>query len=176
MKGKIMKTSQFTTVTGMILLATVSTLIPHPPNFSPIGAIALFAGARSTGRWAAFAVPLGALFLRDCVIGLHVLMPVVYACYVLNVCLGFSLKTSRKAWRIGATSLAASCVFFIVTNFADWLLLGGYPPTAQGLFACYVAAIPFFGNTLAGDLFYTALMFGLYALAERRFVASPAHT
>lgn len=156
--------TQILTIAGMIIAATAASLIPHPPNFSPLAAIALFAGAHCSRKSTAFGIPLAILFLRDLAIGLHILMPFVYACYAFNVLLGLWLK--RAPFR---ASIIGSCAFFIVTNFSVWLLLGTYPPTATGLFACYVAGLPYFVNTLLGDLFYAGLMFGLYSLFQRQF-------
>src|SRR5688500_15172787 len=93
-------TPQLFTITGLILTATAATLLPHPPNFAPVAAIALFAGARFADKRAAFAVPLIALFLRDLLVGMHVLMPFVYASYALSVCLGLCVTNSRSVMRV----------------------------------------------------------------------------
>lgn len=148
-----------------ILLAAASRLVPHPPNFTPIGAIALFGGASFAGRRAAFLVPLAAMFASDLVLGIHVLLPVVYACLAFNVVLGWSLRSRRGALSIACATLLGSCVFFVVTNAACWALW--YPRNLAGLLTCYTAAIPFFQNTLLGDAFYTAGLFSALALAER---------
>jgi hypothetical protein len=165
-KGNMNK--QLVTTITMIFIATAATLIPHPPNFTPLAATALFAGAHLSNRKLAFAIPLGALFLRDVLIGLHVLMPFTYACTALSVCLGFWLKRRESIPKIAAASLSNSIVFFLVTNFGVWLALGTFPRTANGLVDCYVAGIPYFRNTIAGDLLYTAVIFGSMALAQRR--------
>jgi len=164
-----MNATRFTVVAGMILAATASRFIPHPHNFSPIGAIALFGGAQLSDKRAAFLVPLTAMFLADLVTGFHVLIPFVYGSFALTVCLGFWLRRERNVWRVTAAALAGSCLFFMITNFGVWALLGTYPRTPAGLVACYIAAIPYFQNTLLSDLLYSLLLFGSFALAEHRF-------
>jgi hypothetical protein len=153
----------------MIVLAALARLVPHPPNFTPIGAMALFGGARFADRRLGFVVPLAALFLSDVVIGFHVLMPVVYGSFAFNVLLGRWLRTRRTVVTTAAATLAGSVQFFIVTNFACWV--GFYPHTVEGLVACYVAAIPFFQNTLGGDALFVCVLFGGLTVAERAFPA-----
>ena len=115
---------------------------------------------------AAFLVPLTAMFLGDLVLGLHALIPVIYGCFALIVCLGFWLRKQRSAGRIIVAALASSVLFFVITNFAFWASTSLYPKTVAGLAECYVAAIPFFRNALAGDPFFTTVLFGGLALAE----------
>jgi hypothetical protein len=152
---------------GMILAAAASRLIPHPPNFSPITAIALLGGACFVEKRWAFVVPLAALLVSDVLLGFYRLMPVVYGSFALIVCLGFWLRSRRTAVPIALAALAGSLLFFIVTNFGVWALGTLYPKTTDGLLACYVAAVPFFQNTLLGDAAYTAVLFGGLALAEK---------
>ena len=151
----------------MIVAAAASRLLPHPPNFTPIAAMALLGGAYLPDRRVAFAVPLAALFLSDLVLGLHAGMWAVYGSFLLVVCLGFTLRHTRTPLKIAGTALASSVLFFTLTNLAVWAFGSMYPKTPAGLAACYTAAIPFFRNTLAGDAFYTALLFGGFALAQR---------
>jgi len=106
--------------------------------------------------------------LSDAVIGFHAQMPIVYGTFALVVWLGFFLRERRTALTITGAALAASTLFFVVTNFGVWAFDGLYPRTFEGLVVCYIAAIPFFGNTLAGSLFYAFLLFGGFALAERK--------
>ncbi len=153
----------------MILAAAASRLIPHPPNVASITAVALFGGAYLTNKRLALIVPLAALLLSDLVLGFYSHMEVVYGSFILVVCVGFWLQKNRSALRIGGAALASSVIFFIVTNFGVWAFESLYPKTAAGLLACYVAAIPFFQNTLAGDALYTAVLFGGFALAEKLF-------
>jgi hypothetical protein len=150
-----------------ILVATALRLLPHPPNFTPIGAMALFSGAYLGKRWLAFVAPLAAMLLSDAVLGFHSGMIFVYASVALIVLIGGIGLNRKSVLRIGGAAVASSVLFFVVTNFGTWALSGMYPPTLSGLAACYVAAIPFFQNTLAGDLFYSGMLFGGFALLER---------
>jgi hypothetical protein len=141
--------------------------VPHPPNFTPIGAMALFSGAYLSRRTLAFVAPIAAMLLSDVVLGFHSGMPFVYGSVALIVVIGWLALQHRSPVRIGAAALVGSVLFFAVTNFGTWALSGMYPLTFAGLTACYVAAIPFFQNTLAGDLFYAGVLFGGFALLER---------
>lgn len=150
---------RFIVLMVMVLAAAASRLIPHPLNFAPIGAMALFGGASFTDRRAAFGVPLAAIFLSDMVIALLngnyllqslALMPVIYGSFTIIVCIGMWLRSRRTLLPVAAATLAASVLFFVITNFADWALGPVYPGTWEGLVACYTAAIPFFKNTLLG--------------------------
>jgi hypothetical protein len=161
---------------GMVLTAAISRLIPHPPNLTPIAAMALFGGATLDDKRAAFLVPLAALIVADLWLGFSVVTPVVYGSFTLIVCIGFSLRGRRSAQRIAAAALAGAVLFFVLSNLGVWALTPLYPKTLSGFSECYVAALPFFRNTVAGDLLYTALLFGGLALAERRWrsLAEPA--
>jgi hypothetical protein len=165
----------------MIILAAVVRIIPHPWNFTPIGAMALFSGAMFRDRRAAFLLPLVALFAGDLFIGLHRLIPVVYASFLLSVLIGTWLANRRSILRIGGAVFLGALQFFLVTNFAVWQLFGTYPHTPAGLAACYIAGLPLFGNTLSGDALYATLFFGTFALAEKLFpvlrepAGHPAH-
>ena len=151
-----------------ILVAAALRLLPHPPNFTPIGAMALFGGAYFGKRALAFAAPLGALLLSDAILGFHSGMAFVYGSVALIVLIGWAVARRITPLTIAGAALASSVLFFIVTNFGTWATGELYPPTIAGLAACYVAAIPFFQNTLAGDLFFSALLFGGFALLEQR--------
>ncbi len=165
----------------MIILAAVLRILPHPWNFTPIGAMALFSGAMFRARRVAFLFPLVALFAGDLFVGLHRLMPVVYASFLLSVFIGTWLANRRSIVRIGGAVFLGALQFFLVTNFAVWQLFGTYPHTPAGLVACYLAGLPLFGNTLAGDAVYATLFFGIFALAEKFFpslnepAGHPAH-
>lgn len=150
-----------------ILAAAFLRLVPHPPNFGPIGALALFSGAMLGRRWLAFAAPLGALVLSDLVLGFYPELLFVYASVLAIVLIGWVVAKRKTALTIAAAAVASSVLFFAVTNFGVWLVMDYYPKTLAGLTACYVAAIPFFQNTLASDLLFSALLFGGWALAER---------
>jgi hypothetical protein len=172
---------------GLIVLAALSRLLPHPPNFSPVEAIALFGGAYFAKRSAAIWVPLVAMFVSDLALGLmndgiyldYFLSAgflLVYLCIALSALLGFGLRGRVGAGRVGAYSLAGSVLFFVVTNFGAWLGSPMYPQTAAGLMAAYVQGIPFFQWTVLGTLFYSALLFGSFAWLRSRNPALVAQT
>jgi hypothetical protein len=156
---------------ALIVLAAALRIAPHPWNFTPVGAMALFSGALLKDRRLALLFPLLTLFLGDIFIGFHKLIPIVYASFLINVAIGLWLRERRTISRISLATLAGAIQFFLITNFAVWQFLSGYPHTASGLVACYAAGIPFFWNTLAGDAVYAALLFGAYAMAKRFFPA-----
>ena len=158
--------SRLLALIAAIFAAAVLRLVPHPPNFTPIGAMALFSGAYLGRRAAAFAAPLGALLLSDLVLGFYHGQATVYFSVALIVMVGIVALGRVSPLRVGAAALASSVLFFVITNFGMWLFSGFYPRTLAGLEACYVAAIPFFQNTVAGDLFYATLLFGGFRVAE----------
>jgi len=164
-----MNKSRFMALTCIIAAAAASRLVPHPPNVAPITALALFGGAHFSSKRLAFMVPLAALLLSDAVLGFYDQMWVVYGSFCMIACIGFQLRTKRTVFAIAAATLCSSILFFVVTNFGVWLFGSVYPRTAQGLATCYVAALPFFRNTLLGDCFYTGLLFGAFRLAEERW-------
>ncbi len=155
----------------IILIAAGLRIAPHPWNFTPIGAMALFSGALVRDRRLAFLFPLVTLFAGDIFLGFHKLMPVVYASFLISVLIGRLLQNRRTLARITAATLLGAVQFFVVTNFGVWAVGDFYPRTLAGLAACYAAGIPFFWNTLAGDAFYVGILFGSFALAERLFPA-----
>jgi hypothetical protein len=154
-------------IAAVILLAAALRMAPHPWNFTPVGAMALFSGAMLRDRRLALLLPLATLFAGDLFIGLHKLIPVVYASFLLSVAIGRFLSENRTIIGIGGATLAGALQFFLLTNLGVWVFLGTYPRTLTGLGACYLAGIPFFWNTLAGDGLYATLFFGGFALAER---------
>jgi len=142
----------------MIILAALVRFIPHPPNFAPIAALALFGGKYYTDKKLAFVVPILVMIITDAVIGFHYLIPMVYFSFLLIVVIGLLLrKTNKVSWLV-AGSIAASTLFFVLTNFYEWYAGILYPQTFSGLITCYVAAIPFYFNTLIADLFFFIVM------------------
>ena len=159
--------SRLIALLSAIVAAAALRLVPHPPNFTPIGAMALFSGAYLGRRGLAFVAPLAALLLSDLALGFYQGMGTVYFSVSLIVVLGMLALRRASAPRVGVAAIASSVLFFAITNFGMWLFSGFYPRTLAGLETCFIAAIPFFQNTLAGDLFYAALLFGGFAIAER---------
>lgn len=182
---------------GLILLGVATRLFPYcaaalglgdigdifamPWNIAPIGAISLFGGACLADRRWAFAVPLLAMLLSDIGIGLmmgdlsfglHRMIVISYGCFALMVVIGTWLRNPRgsvalRVASICGAALAAEIVFFVVTNFGNWVLYDIYPHTLEGLVACYIAAIPFFGKSLIGMAVYGTALFGTHALFHK---------
>ena len=164
---------QFVVAAALILVAAAVRILPHPMNFTPIGAMAIFSGSLLRNRWAAFMLPLTALFAGDLFVGFYKLMLIVYMSFAASVAIGRWLAHSRIPARIGGAVFLGALQFFVVTNFALWALGGFYPRTFAGLSTCFSNALPLFWNTLAGDIFYGAVLFGGYALAEHLLHIGP---
>ncbi|MBI1804339.1 MAG: hypothetical protein HY033_04505 [Ignavibacteriae bacterium] len=151
----------------LILLAALSRLLPHPPNFAPITALALFGGVY-LDRKHTFIVPIAAMLISDYFIGFYTGMMWVYASFTAIGFIGLWLRNHRGVVQTVGATLAGSVLFFVVTNFGVWISSQvSYPHNFAGLVECYVAAIPFFRNTVLGDALYVTAMFGLYELAVK---------
>jgi hypothetical protein len=171
-------------VTAIVLTLALSRLLPHPFNFSPVAALALFGGAHYRNRYAAYLIPLGAVWISDLMLNFSFYGHFVafysgsfftYAAFALIVLLGSSLLKKLSPGHLMVSALSASVVFFLVSNFGVWAFSGMYSPDLTGLLNCYTAAIPFFRNTLAGDLIYTFAVFYGYALATRKLASFSIH-
>jgi len=160
-----MSFSRILVILGMITIGVLSRLLPHPPNFTSMNAIALFAAFYLESRWLSFAIVVATLLLSDLILGFYPTMSFVYLSFGLIVLIGSKLKNISFK-KITFTSFATSFLFYIVTNFGDWLTLSLYPKTVHGLGICYVAAIPFFATQLLGDVTYGLLLFGLFELSK----------
>lgn len=151
----------------IIVIAVLLRLVPHIPNMTPIAAMALFGGAYLNKKYALL-VPLAAMVVSDLFLGFSQITFFVYISFLLIGGLGLLLRHHKTMpWIIGA-SLASSILFFILTNFGVWVLYNFYPKTIAGLMECYIAGIPFFRNTIIGDLFYTGVFFGGYELVRSK--------
>jgi hypothetical protein len=141
----------------IIILAVVARLIPHAPNFAPIGGLALFSGANFKKK-SALLIPLTAMFLSDIFLGFHKTIPYVYGSFIIIYLIGGLIKNNK--WQsLAMASLTSSVLFFLITNFGVWLNFNMYSKTVSGLLQSYVMGVPFFRNTLLGDLFYTFSFF-----------------
>ena len=176
----------------MIVAAALTRLPQFLPNFSPIEAVALFGGAYFANRWLAMVVPLVTIFLSDVALALlhggvfriyfTTYLPqllAVYTCVVVSTALGFGLRGRVEGARLMGYALTGSVLFFVATNFVVWLTAASIPQYTAcnvGLVPCYVAAIPFFKWTLLSTLFYSALLFGGFALLRLRVPALRAQT
>jgi hypothetical protein len=150
---------------GLTVLGGIARLLPHVPNFTPVGGMSLYAGARLRG-WQAFALPLLLMAVTDPLLGGYTLAtPFVYLSFMINVWIGRRLQATESPLRIGAACLLCSVQFYLIADLGTWL--SWYPHTLSGLALCYTAAIPSFGRMLAGDLFYSAILFGLHAWLSR---------
>jgi len=163
-----MKRLNFNLLIGLclIVLAVSLRLLPHPANFAPITAVAIFGGAilpRYLGVW----VPLGAMMVSDLIIGFHKLIPLTWGCYTLIALASNHWLKKPTLLRGTALTISSSVFFFALTNFGVWLWGNMYAHTWAGLSQCYTLALPFFRNTLSSDVIYTGALFGVYFLATR---------
>lgn len=141
----------------IILLAVFARIIPHPPNFVPIGGLALFSGANYKKK-SAIVIPLLAMFLSDIFLGFHKTMPYVYVSFIIIFFIGRLIKNNK--WQsIFMASLISSVLFFVITNFGVWETGTMYQKNLAGLMQSYAFGIPFFRNTLISDLFYSFSFF-----------------
>lgn len=148
----------------LVIFVVASRLLPHPMNFAPIGALGLFSGAYVANK-RAWLIPLAALFISDLFIGFYtsIVMLSVYVSFAISAVLGrYALSKKRTVMRIGGSAVASATILFVLSNFTLWTTGLYYPVTIEGLTLCFVNAIPFYGNTLAGDLFYSVVLFGTY--------------
>ncbi|GAA4413802.1 hypothetical protein GCM10023187_42520 [Nibrella viscosa] len=159
------------TLCVLVLLTALTRLLPHPPNFAPVAALALFGAALFERKVIGLLAPFAAMLLSDALIGFHGLMAYVYGSFALSWLLGLWIRKNPTVPVIGAASLLSSVLFFLITNFGVWYGSAYYPQNGAGLLACYVAALPFFQYSVLGDLVYTAVLFGGYYLLQQRYTA-----
>ncbi|HDY72642.1 MAG TPA: hypothetical protein ENH90_00530 [bacterium] len=163
-KGKIL---EITIAIVFILIGVSLRLLPHPFNFTPIAAIALFGGVYFSRKLALF-LPIAVMAISDIFIGSYEikLMVFVYGSFLLCVILGFWLKKNKKWYTVLGSALLGALIFFFLTNFAVWIFTSWYPKTIVGLVQSYLMALPFFRNTILGNLFYVSVFFGAYELVK----------
>jgi hypothetical protein len=151
----------------LILFGVLMRLLPHPENFAPITAIALFGAVYLPKRFA-FILPLGAMLISDLVIGFYgITMIYVYGSFVISGLLGLLIRQRKSIKNVVFVSLISSILFFLITNFGVWANpKSWYSPNLNGLIDSYIAGIPFFRGTILGDLVYTAGFFSAYELAR----------
>lgn len=157
----------------LILLGAVSVilrLLPHMPNFAPIGALSLFIGLYATRKWWLLA-PIAVMLVSDGLIGFYdwKLMSVVYGSFLVYALLGRIIRNNKSFATVAGSAFAGALFFYLTTNFAVWAFGNWYPHTVQGLILNYELALPFFRNTLLGDLFYAGVFIGSYELAANLF-------
>ncbi len=172
------KNTKWALAIGLIIVGVISRFLPHPPNFTAIAAVSLFAGAVLASKWLAFILPLGVMYLSDFVINNTVSRPffpdregmIFWADYMVWVYLGiaatvligmFFLKKRSPLKLIGA-GIGSGLIFWLLSNFGILIQPGGYPETMSGAMACYSAAVPFLRNALMGDIIFVLLIFGIW--------------
>lgn len=150
---------------SLVTLGLVSRLLPHPANFAPIAAIAIFGGLYLPKRLAII-LPMLAMFVSDIFIGFYTwqIMAAVYGSFAIVGLIGLLVRKNKKAATVIGGTILGSVLFFLITNFAVWAFGAMYTHTFAGLMQCYTMAIPFFKNTLLGDLFYTGALVGAFEL------------
>ncbi|MCP9292407.1 DUF6580 family putative transport protein [Gracilimonas sediminicola] len=176
-----MNKKRFIVLSGFIIIAALSRIIPHPYNFAPIGSMSIFGAAYFTDKKFSFLVPLFAMFFSDLLVnnllyanfygGFTLFTPGFYWMYgaiALIVVAGIFILKKVNTTTVIAGSLSASVIFFLVTNFGVWLSNPMYPQGIEGLLMSYTAGIPFFHYTVIGDLFYSGVMFGAFEYAKTK--------
>ncbi|MEX0686394.1 MAG: DUF6580 family putative transport protein [Balneolales bacterium] len=153
----------------IVVLAAATRFLPHPPNFTPIAAIALFGGAYFSDKRIAFVLPLAVMILSDLFLGLHGTLLFVYFSLILTIFMGFGMRGKVSFIPVLGGAIGSSILFFIITNFGVWISGAYYPKTLDGFILCYTAAIPFFHHTLAGTLLYSAALFGGFEFMQLKY-------
>ena len=175
-------------ILSLLIIGVVGRLIPHPPNVTPIIAIALLAAHAFKNKWIAILIPLTGMWISDLIINNYLYAGYydkfvffsngslwIYGAILLAVLIGKVLIRNIKLSTVFLSSFSASFFFFIITNFGVWLSNMMYPKSLLGLIECYTLAIPFFGNALIGDLIYSVALFTSYSLVfSNRFELNTA--
>jgi len=144
-----------------VLIGVGFRFLPHPPNLTPLSAMAIFGGATLSKRYALL-LPLAAWVLSDLAIGLDATFPFTWGSVLIAGCIGLWVRRRKSYATLLAAAVANSILFFLVTNFGVWLVGGLYSHTLEGLVQCYTLAVPFYRNTLVGDLVYLTLLVGTF--------------
>jgi len=173
---------RFSLLTALILLCAFSRIISHIPNFSPLGAIGLFGAAHFSKKWQAFLIPIAATWLSDLFINNVIYAQYYpkftwfyegfywqYGSYLIITLTGLGILNKINIPKVLTGTLASTAIFFLVSNFGCWIGSTTYPQNFGGLITCYAAGIPFLKGTLLGDLFYSGVLFGTFALAQYKF-------
>ncbi|MCK9422833.1 MAG: hypothetical protein M0Q38_09555 [Bacteroidales bacterium] len=170
---------RFIVVFSIILAAALMRLLPHWPNFTPIAAMALFAGSYVERKQYVFAIPIAAMLFSDLIIGLHASMPAVYLSFAITVLIGMFIRKRVNVGSVLLASFTSAVIFFLITNFSAWLVSPFYPQTFAGLIECYAAGLAFFRDTtsgisffvndLLGTTFFSAVFYGAFFLLQLRF-------
>lgn len=173
---------KFGIIVTLIIVSAILRILPHLPNVTPLAAMGVFGAAYLNNRWQAYLVPFLALFISDLYLnnvvyaGMYgtndtvwITSPWIYVAFGLLILASQTILKNIKTKNIVLASVTSSLIFFVVTNLATFFEGALYPKTAEGFVACFVAAIPFFGNTMMGDLFFCGVLFGVFEFAKMRF-------
>ena len=158
--------NEIITVSIMVAIAAATRFLPHPPNFTAIGGMALFGAATLTKKKLAFIVPIMAMLISDLFIPNGFDLS-VYTAFIAIAAIGLLISNKKGPMPVIVGSISASVIFFAISNFGVWASQAMYTKNAIGLITCYEAAIPFFPNTLAADLFFSSLLFSSYAIIKK---------
>ena len=154
---------------AVMLCVVFLRLIPHVPNVSPIAALALFSGALIPS-WRGFVLPILSMVFSDIFLGFHPTIPFVYGSFILIFCIGYFLRKKISILNVGFGSLVGSIIFYIITNFGVWATSSMYEKNVNGLVHSYVMGLPFFRNTIVGDIFFTYIFFLGYQTIKLFFI------
>ncbi len=155
-------------ILGLLIIAVMGRVLPHPPNFTPITAVALFSAAIIPNRILSFGLPIFIMGVSDMILGFHNLIPTIYGLILLQTLIGTNLRNNITPTNVVGTSLLSSILFFIGSNFMVWYGSTFYTQDLSGLIYCYVMALPFFHYTILGDLYYSTVLFGSWYLVTSR--------
>lgn len=177
-------------VAGLIIIAALSRLLPHPDNVTPIGSMALLGGALIGRKNLAFTIPFFALFISDFILNNTLLrgfypdqsgiiyftqyMIWTYTAFGIIVLLGLTLLRKLSFGRLLGVSLISSTIFFLITNLGIWIHTPIYAKNLGGLSACYAAALPFFRTSIFGDLFFISLLYGAFYFISTKVLKTEA--
>ena len=155
---------------GIIGVLTLSRLIPHPPNFTPILGMAVFSGAIINRRLIAYLISLVAMLISDLYLGFHSGMPIIYFSLALCVLIGTFIEARVRILNFALGISAGVIVFYLITNFAVWYGSGMYDYSFSGLITCYVMALPFLQNTIISSMIYGIGALMIYNVINKRFI------
>jgi len=160
------KTLNFTLSNILIILAIASRFLPHPPNFTAVISVGIFAGFLFKNKTIGYIIPIISMVASDIILGFHNTLWSIYLSLIIATIIGTKMKKSNTG-SITLSSLISATIFYIITNFAVWLNGIMYPTNLSGLISCYISAIPFFGYTLLSTFLFSFILFGLYSLLEK---------
>ena len=155
---------------GLVALLSLSRLIPHPPNFTPILGMAIFSGAIISKRFIAYLVPLAAMLLSDLYLGFHASVPIIYFSLAVCVLIGTFIEARVSILNSFLSISSGVLVFFLITNFMVWYGSGMYEFSISGLMTCYFMGLPFVQNTFISSLLYGMGAFLIYDIINKRII------